>query len=95
MLDECYDNIDYISTVLWQPTGKTSDFLARTMDMDAFIRSVIARNATRSRQKTRQKSIHLSFDEWNIIYHTGDQEAYLRSMRWGQPVHRRGRRLQF
>lgn len=90
VLDECYDNIDYISLHRYygNPTGKTSDFLARTMDMDAFIRSVIALCDAVKGKKHAKKSIHLSFDEWNIIYHTGDQEAYLRSMRWGQAVHR-------
>ena len=90
MLSECYDNIDYISLHRYygNPTGKTSDFLARTMDMDAFIRSVIALCDAVKGKKHAKKSIHLSFDEWNIIYHTGDQKAYLRSMRWGQAVHR-------
>ena len=44
MLDECYENIDYVSLHRYyaNPTGDTPGFLARTLDMDDFIKSVAA-----------------------------------------------------
>ena len=44
VLEECYDTVDYISLHRYygNPTGDTPGFLARSMDMDAFIKSVAA-----------------------------------------------------
>lgn len=44
MLEECYENIDYVSLHRYyaNPTGDTPGFLARTMDMEDFIRSVVS-----------------------------------------------------
>lgn len=44
MLEECYENIDYVSLHRYyaNPTGDTLGFLARTMDMEDFIRSVVS-----------------------------------------------------
>ena len=45
MLNECYDNIDYVSLHRYygNPTGDTAGFLVRTMDMDDFIHTKIGR----------------------------------------------------
>lgn len=44
VLTECYDNVDYISlhTYYGNRTNDTNDFLARTMDLDQFIKTVVA-----------------------------------------------------
>ena len=44
MLDECYDNIDYVSLHRYygNPTNDTLGFLARSMDLDDFIHTIIA-----------------------------------------------------
>ena len=44
MLSECYENIDYVSLHRYygNPTGDTPGFLARSMDMDEFIKTVSA-----------------------------------------------------
>ena len=43
MLDECYENIDYVSLHRYygNPTNDTPGFLARSMDLDDFIHTVI------------------------------------------------------
>ncbi|MDP4088326.1 MAG: alpha-N-arabinofuranosidase [Bacillota bacterium] len=76
VLEHTYENVDYIS--LHQYYGNrekdTADFLARTMDLDAFIKSVIS-TADYVKAKTRsKKSINLSFDEWNVWYHSNDAD---------------------
>ena len=76
MLSECYDNIDYVSLHRYyaNPTGDTAGFLARTMDMDDFIRSVVSICDAVKGKKHSRKQINLSFDEWNVWYHSRQQD---------------------
>ena len=76
MLNECYENIDYVSLHRYygNPTGDTAGFLARTMDMDDFIRSVVAICDAVKGKKHSRKQINLSFDEWNVWYHSAEQD---------------------
>ena len=76
MLDECYENIDYVSLRRYygNPTGDTPGFLARTMDMDDFIKSVTAICDAVKGKKHSKKQINLSFDEWNVWYHSNEQD---------------------
>ena len=89
VLDECYDNIDYISLHRYygNPTGDTPGFLARAMDMDDFIRTVVSICDAVKGKKHSKKTINLSFDEWNVWYHSNaqDQEIYRRD-RWGRAL---------
>ncbi len=76
MLNECYDNIDYVSLHRYygNPTGDTQNFLASTMDMDDFIKSVVAICDAVKGKKHSSRKIHLSFDEWNVWYHSNEQD---------------------
>ncbi|MBQ9197257.1 MAG: alpha-N-arabinofuranosidase [Clostridia bacterium] len=86
MLDECYENIDYVSLHRYygNPTGDTPGFLARSMDMDDFIHTVVAICDAVKGKKHLKKQINLSFDEWNVWYHSHaqDQEIWKRE-KWG------------
>ncbi|MCR4589224.1 MAG: alpha-N-arabinofuranosidase [Lachnospiraceae bacterium] len=76
MLDECYENVDYVSLHRYygNPTGDTPGFLARTMDMDGFIKSVAAICDAVKGKKHSKHTVNLSFDEWNVWYHSNDQD---------------------
>ena len=76
MLDECYDNVDYVSLHRYygNPTNDTRGFLARSMDMDAFIRTVVSICDAVGGKKRSKKKLHLSFDEWNVWYHSNEQD---------------------
>ncbi len=76
MLDECYENVDYVSLHRYygNPTGDTPGFLARTMDMDDFIKSVAAICDAVKGKKHSKHVVNLSFDEWNVWYHSNDQD---------------------
>ena len=76
MLNECYDNIDYVSLHRYygNPTGDTANFLASTMDMDDFIRSVVSICDAVKGKKHSKKQVNLSFDEWNVWYHSNEQD---------------------
>lgn len=76
MLDECYENVDYVSLHRYyaNPTGDTPGFLARTMDMDDFIKSVAAICDAVKGKKHSKHTVNLSFDEWNVWYHSREQD---------------------
>ena len=76
MLNECYENIDYVSLHRYygNPTGDTPGFLARTMDMDDFIKTVTSICDAVKGKKHSKKQINLSFDEWNVWYHSTEQD---------------------
>lgn len=71
-LDIAYDNIDYISLHQYYEnrTGDTADFLARTLEMEEFINSVICVCDYIKAKKRSKKTVNLSFDEWNVWYHS-------------------------
>ncbi|HIU46714.1 MAG TPA: alpha-N-arabinofuranosidase [Candidatus Fimadaptatus faecigallinarum] len=76
VLTEAYDTVDYMS--LHQYYGNrendTASFLARSDDMNEFIRKVVSVcDYVRARYR-KQKYINLSFDEWNVWFHSHDQD---------------------
>ena len=89
MLDECYDNIDYVSLHRYygNPTGDTPGFLARSMDMDAFIKTVAAICDSVKGKKHSKHTVNLSFDEWNVWYHSGEQDKEVwKRGKWGRAL---------
>ena len=89
MLEECYSNIDYVSLHRYygNPTGDTPGFLARAMDMDAFIKTVVSICDAIRGKKHEKKRLNLSFDEWNVWYHSNGQDSEIRkNQKWGQAL---------
>jgi len=89
MLDECYENVDYVSLHRYyaNPTGDTPGFLARTMDMDDFIKSVVAICDAVKGKKHSKHTINLSFDEWNVWYHSAEQDKeIIKQDKWNRAL---------
>jgi len=89
VLEQCYDNIDYISLHRYygNPTNDTPGFLARSMDMDGFIKTVVAICDAVGGQKRSKKKVHLSFDEWNVWYHSRQQDEEIwKREKWGRSL---------
>jgi len=70
VLDHTYDAVDYISLHAYyeETDGDLASFLASSVDMDRFIRSVIATADHVGAKRRSRKRINLSFDEWNVWY---------------------------
>ena len=89
VLDECYNNVDYVSLHRYygNPTGDTPGFLARSMDLDDFIREVVAICDAVAGKKHAKRKLNLSFDEWNVWYHSNqqDQEVW-KAEKWGRAL---------
>ena len=89
MLMECYDNVDYVSLHRYygNPTGDTPGFLARSMDLDDFIKEVVAICDAVGGRKHAKKKLNLSFDEWNVWYHSNEQDKeVLKADKWGRAL---------
>lgn len=79
VLSECYDYADYVSlhTYYNNAEDNTPEFLASSVGMDRFIQSVISICDAVKAKKRKKKQIHLSFDEWNVWYHSNEQDQKL------------------
>ncbi|HML49714.1 MAG TPA: alpha-L-arabinofuranosidase C-terminal domain-containing protein, partial [Clostridia bacterium] len=89
VLDQCYEQVDYLS--LHRYYGKrsqdTQDFLASTMDLEDFIRTVVGVCDAVQGKKRSRKQVHLSFDEWNVWYHSKTQDEEIKTRdRWGKAL---------
>jgi len=87
VLSESYDFVDYLSLHQYygNPADNTPDFLASSVAMDKFISSVVSICDAVKAKKRKTKDIHLSFDEWNVWYHSNEQDKKLE--RWVQAPH--------
>ena len=86
VLNECYENIDYVSLHRYygNPTNDTPGFLARSMDLDDFIHTVISICDAVKGKKHQKKQVNLSFDEWNVWYHSNQQDQEIwKQEKWG------------
>ena len=74
VLDLAYDTVDYISLHSYynNKDNDIANFLARSLSMDEFIHSVISICDYMQTKKHSKKKINLSFDEWNVWFHSSD-----------------------
>jgi len=85
VLEEAYDVSDYISLHIYFDNieNDLSNFLAKSVEMDAYIDAVIATCDYVKGKNKKKKSINLSFDEWNIWYHSAESNSkYLKNKPW-------------
>ena len=87
VLSRSYDVVDYIS--LHQYYGNkdndTKEFLAKNNKMDGYITATKAVCDGVKAKLRKKKTINLSFDEWNVWYHSHEQDKLLQP--WCQAPH--------
>jgi len=77
VLDHTFNHVDYISihTYYGNADNDTPNFLAKPDGMSEFIEDVVAMCDTVAAIKKSRKRIMLSFDEWNVWFHShGDRK---------------------
>jgi alpha-N-arabinofuranosidase len=76
VLDHTYEHIDYVSLHIYfaNTEGDTPNFLGRSLEMDSFIKTVAGICDYVKARKRSRKQINLSFDEWNVWFHSRDQD---------------------
>jgi alpha-N-arabinofuranosidase len=77
VLDHAYEQVDYVSLHIYfgNHENDTPNFLGRSLEMDSFIRTVAGICDYVQAKKRSKKQIHLSFDEWNVWFHSRDQDT--------------------
>ncbi|MEK4566048.1 alpha-N-arabinofuranosidase [Alkalihalobacillus sp. FSL R5-0424] len=77
-LDHTYEEVDYLSLHQYygNRSGDSANYLAKTLEMDQFIKTVISTCDYIKAKKRSKKTMYLSFDEWNVWFHSNqaDQE---------------------
>lgn len=87
VLDAAYEQIDYLSLHQYfgNRDGNTAEFLACNNIIDSFITSAISICDYVKSKKHSQKQINLSFDEWNVWYHSNETDKKVE--RWSKAPH--------
>jgi alpha-N-arabinofuranosidase len=76
MLDHLYDYADYISLHQYfnNKANDTPAYLATSLIMDSFIKTVAGICDLVKARKKGKRQINLSFDEWNVWFHSHGQD---------------------
>ena len=85
VLEETYDNIDHISLHMYFENYEknTANFLAFPEKLDRYIGTVSGVIDFVKGKKRSKKDVTISFDEWNVWYHTRKQDQlYLKGKDW-------------
>ncbi len=77
VLDHCYESVDFISLHQYQDNrgNDLPRFLAGSLDMDRYIESVSATCDFIKAKKRSKKTMMLSFDEWNVWFHSKEADG--------------------
>ena len=75
-LDIAYDTVDYVSMHQYHGNNDNylENYLAKGVETDKFIESVIAALDYVQGKRHSKKRIDISFDEWNVWYHSNGAE---------------------
>ncbi|MBQ3150275.1 MAG: alpha-N-arabinofuranosidase [Clostridia bacterium] len=87
VLDHTYDLVDYISIHTYYGNGAddTADFLSMSTDMDSYIKAVAAMCDAIKAKKHSKKTVNLSFDEWNVWFHSHEQDKKIEKWQIAPP----------
>ena len=91
VLEHTYEHVDYLSLHVYygNRTNDLKTYLAKSLNMDNFIKSVVSICDYIKAKKHSKKTINLSFDEWNVWYHSNAQDAKIREeepWKWAPPI---------
>lgn len=87
VLDYTYDSVDYISLHMYFENHEqnTKNFLARSMELETYIETISSVIKTVKAKKRSKKDVYISFDEWNVWYHSAEQDKPVLEGKHGWP----------
>src|SRR5699024_247039 len=76
LLDYVYDDVDYLSLHQYYDNyaDDSNQFLGWSEDFDGFIKDVVAICDAVKARRHSDKKINLAMDEWNVWYHTKEND---------------------
>lgn len=77
VLTECYDNVDYISLHTYWDNWDDDylGFLAKSVPLERYIDTVGGIISYVKAKKRSKHDVYISFDEWNVWYHSRKQDT--------------------
>lgn len=87
VLEHTYENVDYISLHMYvsNRTGNTANYLALNHKMERYITTVESVIAMVKANKRSSHNVYISFDEWNVWYHSNAQDKAILEGAQGWP----------
>ena len=90
VLGHCYDHVDHISLHQYYSYDSAGNdrqsFLSQAIEMDGFIKEVAGICDGVKAAKNGKKQINLSFDEWNVWYHSLENDKKIKSWQFAPPL---------
>ncbi|MDR0503421.1 MAG: alpha-N-arabinofuranosidase [Treponema sp.] len=88
VLDHVYEYADYISlhTYFADRENDVPNFLGRSLEMDRFIKIVAGICDLVKAKKNSKKTVNLSFDEWNVWYHSNEADRKIEKWTQAPPL---------
>lgn len=88
VLREAYDHIDYLSlhSYYGNPENNTQEYMGSAVVMDKFIKNVVSICDKIKEEKKSDKYINLSFDEWNVWFHSNEQDKKIEPWQVAPPL---------
>jgi len=79
VLEHTYEQVDYLSlhTYYGNAENDTANYLAKSLDMDLFIKEIVSVCDYIKAKKRSRKTLYLSFDEWNVWFHTLESDKQI------------------
>ncbi len=87
VLEHTYEAVDYISLHMYfnNRAGDTANYLAMSSRLDEYIGTVASTIEFVRARKRSKKKVYISFDEWNVWYHSNEQDRRIREGNAGWP----------
>lgn len=87
VLEHTYESIDHISLHMYfaNRTRNTANYLALNHKLDRYIGTVQAAIDLVKANKRSKRKVHISFDEWNVWYHSNEQDRAILEGKEGWP----------
>ncbi|MCL2404155.1 MAG: alpha-N-arabinofuranosidase [Defluviitaleaceae bacterium] len=88
VLEHTYEHVDYLSLHQYYGNQKNDlpNYLAQSIEMDNFIKSVVAICDYVKAKKRSKKTMYLSFDEWNVWYHSHAKDSKNEPWQYAPPI---------
>jgi alpha-N-arabinofuranosidase len=79
VLEHTYEQADYLSLHIYfaNHENDTPNFLGRSLEMDSFIKTVVSICDYVKATQHSKKTMYLSFDEWNVWFHSRSQDTQI------------------
>lgn len=87
VLEHTYDVVDYVSLHMYfnNRAQNTAEYLAMNARLDDYITTVASTIRYVRAKKRSTRTVAISFDEWNVWYHSNEQDRPIREGKMGWP----------